>query len=548
MIPLRQTIQGLRPMARPVRGRMLVSVLIGLVRIAASLSFVWICKRLVDIATGEIDAPLPLHIGILLGVMLLQLICAVAASAWENYNSVRTGNDLRRDTFGRVLCSTWTGRETYRSGDAVNRLEEDVRVVTELLCSRMPSVIVTLIQLVAASAYLMLMAPNLLWVLIILMVAAVVGSRLFFRKMRALTERIRAQESEVQQLMQENLQKRIVVLTLVGAERVLARLGGLQKDLQDQTVTRVKYNAIARGFMIFGFMGGYAAAFLWGVLGIRSGAVTFGMMTAFLQLVGQVQRPIAELAQQVPAFIHATTSVERLMDLRALEQEPSGEAPVVLAGAPGIRLTDVDFAYPERPEAVLRGFNHDFAPGSMTVIMGPTGAGKSTLSRLVLGLMPPAAGSILLYGTEGEFPAGPALRGNFLYVPQGNTLFSGTIRENLLLARADASEEDLRAALHTAVADFVFDLPEGLDTPCGETGSGLSEGQCQRIAIARALLRDGGILILDEATSALDADTETTLLDRLYTRFRGTKTLLFISHRDSLSARADEILRIAQPT
>ena len=544
MIPLRQVIQGLRPMARPVRGRMLLSVLIGLVRIGASLTFVWICKRLVDIATGDLDASLGTHIGILLGIMLLQLVCAVSASAWEAYNTVRTGNELRAGTFARVLRSTWTGRETYRSGDAVNRLEEDVRVITDLLCTRLPEVVITVVQLVAASVYLLMMAPNLLWVLLVLMGVAVVASRLFFRTMRHLTERIRKQEAEVQQLMQENLQKRLVVLTLIGAERVLTRLGLLQKDVQGQTVTRIKYNTLARGFMMFGFMGGYAAAFIWGVVGIRNGIVTYGMMTAFLQLVGQVQRPIAELARQIPAFIHATTSVERLMELQTLEQEPDDAQPVVLSGAPGIRCTDIDFAYPDRPETILKGFSYDFAPGTMTVIMGPTGAGKSTLSRLVLGLLKPASGSVTLYGAEGEFPAGPAVRGNFLYVPQGNSLLSGTIRENLLLARADASEEDLREALHTAVADFVLDLPEGLDTPCGETGSGLSEGQCQRIAIARALLREGGILILDEATSALDAATEETLLDRLFTRYHGNRTLLFISHRDAISARADNTLRI----
>lgn len=541
MIPVRQVIQGLRPMARPVRGRMLVSILIGLVRIAASLGFVWICKRLVDIATGEIDAPLGLHIGIMLGIMFVQMLCSIGASAWETYIQVRTGNDLRKDTFARVLRSRWTGQETFRSGDAVNRLEEDVRVVNDLLCARMPEVVITLVQLLAASVYLMMMAPRLLWVLLILMVVAVVGSRLFFRKLRSLTERIRKQEAEVQQLMQENLQKRLVVLTLIGAKRVLTRLGILQQDVQGQTVVRLKYNAVARGFMILGFMGGYAAAFLWGVLGIRSGAVTYGMMTAFLQLVGQVQRPIAELARQVPAFIHAATSVERLMELQALEQEPD-EAPVSLSGAPGLRCTGVSFAYPERPEKILDGFDHDFAPGSLTVIMGPTGAGKSTLSRLLLGLLLPSAGRIELYGTEGSFPAGPALRGNFLYVPQGNSLLSGTIRENLLLARHDATEEQLQEALHTAVADFVMELPEGLDTPCGETGSGLSEGQCQRIAIARALLREGGILILDEATSALDARTEELLLERLYERFHGRKTLIFISHREAVTARADSLL------
>ena len=151
-------------MIRPVRGRILLSVFIGVVRIAASLGFVWICKRLVDIATGEIEAPLPLHVGILLGVMLLQLICSVAASAWESYNNVRTGNELRKDTFARVLRSTWTGREAYRSGDAVNRLEEDVRVVTDLLCARIPEVVITVVQLVAANAYLVpLIFANLSW-------------------------------------------------------------------------------------------------------------------------------------------------------------------------------------------------------------------------------------------------------------------------------------------------------------------------------------------------------------------------------------------------
>ena len=225
MIPLNQILQGLRPMARPSRGRTLLSVLIGLVRIAASLSFVWICKRLVDIATGVSDAPLGVSIGILLGIMLIQMVCSVSASAWESYNIVRTANDLRADVFSTVLRSTWSGRERFHSGDAVNRLEEDVRVVTDLLCTRFPDTAITLIQLLAASVYLLMMAPKLLWVLVILMVVGVAGSRLFFRTLRALTERIRKTDAGIQQLMQENLQKRIVVLTLIGTQRVLDRLG-----------------------------------------------------------------------------------------------------------------------------------------------------------------------------------------------------------------------------------------------------------------------------------------------------------------------------------
>lgn len=542
MIPLRQILRGLRPMARPSLGRTWLSVVIGGIRIAASLGFVWVCKRLVDIATGVSDAPIGLYIGVLIGIMLLQMACSVCASAWESYNTARTGNDLRADVFRSALQSTWNGREPFRSGDAVNRLEEDVRVITDLLCSRFPDTLVTLIQLIASSIFLLTLAPELLWILLILMAVAVAGSRMYFRRLRELTARIRAQEGEVQQLMQENLQKRLVVLTLIGTGRVLDRMDRLQGDIVDTTVQRINYNALARAFMHLGFMGGYAAAFLWGVFGIRSGAVTYGMMTAFLQLVGQVQRPIAELARQIPAFIHATTSVERLMELQALEPEPD-EAPVRLSGAPGVRISDLRFAYSGRDEAVLNGFSYEFKPGTMTVVMGPTGVGKSTLSRIILGLLRPESGRVEIYGPEGTFPAGPGVRGNFLYVPQGNSLLSGTIRENLLLARPDATEDLLREALHTAVADFVFDLPDGLDTPCGEEGTGLSEGQCQRIAIARALLREGGFLILDEATSALDAATEEQLLDRIFTACRGAKTLLFISHRDAVTARADQILR-----
>ncbi len=211
MIPLKQILQGLRPMARPSRGRMLLSVLIGLVRIAASLSFVWICKRLVDIATGVSDAPLGVSIGILVGIMLIQMACSVSASAWANYNAVRTANDLRADVFSTVLRSTWCGRERFRSGDAVNRLEEDVRVVTDLLCARFPDTAITLIQLLAASVYLLLMAPKLLWVLVILMVVGVAGSRLFFRTLRALTERIRKSDAEIQQLPEKLAQSEAFV-------------------------------------------------------------------------------------------------------------------------------------------------------------------------------------------------------------------------------------------------------------------------------------------------------------------------------------------------
>ena len=264
-------MRGLLGMFRPVGGKVLVSVLIGLVRIAASLAFVWVCKLLVDIATGTVDKPMASYVIIMLAIMLIQILCSLGASYWENLIVVKTQNSMRHDTFSHVLRSVWTGREPHHSGDLVNRLEEDVRVVVDLICVRVPDIVVTICQLVAASLYLFILAPNLLWLLLGLMVVAVVGSRMFFKTLRRLTQAIRESDSKAQQHMQENLQNRVLVLTLIGADRVLTRLGVIQKDIQDNTVRRLNYNAVARAFMGFGFMSGYAAAFLWGSLESRAG-------------------------------------------------------------------------------------------------------------------------------------------------------------------------------------------------------------------------------------------------------------------------------------
>ena len=543
MKDLKTCIKGLWRHSKPVLWRDLVTVLIGTVRIATSLLFAWICKRLVDIVTGVSAADLWDHVWIMIGIMLIQVVSALAYNWWCVYNITKTENEMRHGFFSHVLGSRWNGRETFKSGDTVNRLEADVDILADLVCSRMPEVVITVVQLIAASVFMLSMAPSLLWVLIILMLTAVVGSKMYFLKIRQLTALIRSEDSDIQQLVQENLQNRVLVLTLFGVGNIVSRLGSIQDLLAKNVVKRLNYNAVARGFMSLGFMGGYAAAFLWGVFGIKDGTVTYGMMTAFLQLVGQVQRPIADLGRQIPAFINSITSVERLLELEDLQAEKF-HGNHMFPGAPGIRINDVTFAYSSDP-AVLSHFSHDFKPGSLTVLAGPTGVGKSTLTRLMLGLLIPSGGTVELYSKDGEsHPADADTRCNFTYVPQGNSLLSGTIRENMLLANPSATEVEIIENLKLASAEFVLDLPNGLDTVCGESGSGLSEGQCQRIAIARALLHPGGIMILDEATSALDLETEERLLRSLHSSVSGSKTIVFISHRPAALAIADDVVNL----
>ncbi len=539
-------VKGLLLMMKPLRLQMPVSVLIGLLRIVSSLAFVWICKRLVDIATGQAISRGPEEIGeavlVMAGIVALQIISSIAGQWWTAYITVAAQNRMRFETFSHVLRSKWYGREIFHSGDMINRLEEDIRVVVDLICTRIPDVAVTLFQLLAASLYLFTMAPGLLWILLIIMPAAIIGSRMFFVTLRKLSNRVRELDSEVQKQMQENLQQRILILTLGAASKVIEKLGGTQQELKSTTVKRLNYNSVARAFLHIGFIGTYIVAFLWGIYGIKSGNVTYGMMTAFLQLVGQVQRPITEISRHIPAFIHSLTSIERLLELEELQEERN-ESDNVFEGSCGVRISNISYSYPDGPCEVFKNFSFDFKPGSISAITGITGAGKTTLIKLILALLEPVEGRIEIYGNGKTAEVSPATRCNFMYVPQGNSLMSGTIRENLLLADHKAGEERMKAALHTAVADFVEELPKGLDTFCSEKGGGLSEGQAQRIAIARALLHKGGVLILDEASSALDLQTEGELLRRMEKAAEG-RTIIWITHRDAITKIADNTLNI----
>ena len=364
----------------------------------------------------------------------------------------------------------------------------------------------------------------------------------FFHRLREMTRGIRETESQVQSHLQESLQHRMVIQSMENESRMEGRLDDLQDREYGQIKERTRFNIIARTMVSAAFSFGYIAAFLWGVYGISRGSLTFGVMTAFLQLVGQIQRPMVNLTRQIPSFVYATASIDRLMDLEEAPREETGES-VRLSGPAGIRVEGLNYRYPDGTRMILKEMNFDFPPLSRTAIVGETGAGKSTLIRLMLSLLKPVGGRVVLYDDTQEVVASAATRCNLVYVPQGNTLFSGTVRENLLMGDPEATEEQMRAALNTAVADFVFTLPEGLDTRCGEGGAGLSEGQAQRIAIARGLLRPGSILLLDEFSSSLDPETEEKLMDNLTKKAAG-KTMIFITHREKIAQYCGRTCRI----
>ena len=514
----------------------------GALNVSVSLFFVYVCKHLIDIATGVSTDSLGTYIGWMAGCLATQLVLSVIRSRLANRTEVRLRNHLHNRLFTHLMKSHWNGREAFHSGDMLNRIEADTSSITDAICRTVPTVLVTIVQLGGALFFLSRLDVRLAGILVFIMPVALLFSKSYVRKMRRMTREIRDTDSRIQSHLQENLQHRVIVRTLEYTGQAVGKLSELQRSLQGQVYRRTDFSVFSRTMVQIGFMTGYAVAFLWGVFGLREGTVTFGMMAAFLQLVSQVQRPMVDMSRQIPAFIRVFTATERLAELTSLPLEEQGE-PVRLEGSLGIRVENVSFSYPGSERQVLAGFTHDFRPGSLTAIVGETGVGKSTLIKLILALARPEEGKISIYNGREEVMVSPLTRCNLSYVPQGNTLLSGTIRDNLLIGNPRASEDDMRRALHTAVADFVFSLPDGMDTVCGEQGTGLSEGQAQRIAIARGLLRPGNILLLDEPSSALDGETERELLERLSGQVTG-KTVVLITHRERIAELCSEVVRM----
>lgn len=505
----------------------------GLLHVATSLFSIWVCKSLVDVATRHTDGSMSVLVGLMLVCLVVRLLLSVVGGWLGNRTEVCMRNTLQYRLFERLMESRWMGREALHTGDILNRLSEDTGIITGVLCRNIPSVLVMAAQFGGAFWLLSGMDVRLAGIAVFIMPVALLVSKRYVRKMRALSRSIRTADSRIQSHLQENLQNRMLIRTLEYTSQTVGQLFSLHSGLQREVMRRANYTVFSRGMVQVGFATGYATVFLWGVYGLYDGTVSFGTMTAFLQLVLQVQTPVVELSRQIPMFIRAVTATERLTELAAFPLEQRG-TPILLQGVSGVCITHLSFAYPGSDRKVLDDFNYDFVPGSMTAVVGETGAGKSTLVRLILALLLPDNGRVTLYNGEREELSSPLTRCNISYVPQGNTLVSGTLRDNLLLGNPKATEDEIRSALYAAAADFVESLPDRLDTLCGEHGAGLSEGQAQRIAIARGLLRPGSILLLDEPTSSLDAETECLLLKRLSERVQN-KTLILVTHREAIA-------------
>ena len=531
--------------SRGIRLNILVRIMAGLLQTGLALCVVWLSKKLIDdvamrgtMSEMAIQALL-IAAAVVAGVSIRQLNQYLANKAF-----IKKVAELRLAIFSQLFNRRLFEANDIHSGDVTSRMAKDIDAVSETLAVQLPQVVVMTIQLVGAFLLMRWFDSRLAWALILITPLAIIIGKYISHRLKRITLSIREDESRIMARIQESVELNVVLRALQGERWMQDRVEELQDRQTANYIRRSRFMVFSRFALGCTFGLGYMLAFVWGAYGLRTGAITFGVMTSFLQLVGQIQQPILSLLGAFPSIIYSTASIDRLKEMEHGEEKQSCDGEdITTRTLLGIRMDNVTFRYAKGDREVMSNFSHDFRPGTKTAILGTTGAGKTTLFRLILNFIQPDSGEVTFYGNGFSHAADKSMRKNVVFVPQGNTLISGTIRNNLLMAKPDASDEELHTALHTSCADFVFDLPQGIDTVLSEHGGGLSEGQAQRIAIARGLLRPGAVFLLDEISSALDEDTERELFSRLFAA-RPSTTILLITHRKKVASLCDERLEI----
>lgn len=441
-------------------------------------------------------------------------------------------NNLRLSLYKKFSMSQWTDTSKYHSGDILTRLTSDIDAISNGVINVLPSIISLGVQLIAAFSTLLYYEPSLAYFAIIFVPFTIVMSRIWASKLKNLHKKIQESEGSYRSFIQESVENMTIVKAFQLEEKNVGVITNLHNNLLFWVTKRAKTGVIANLVLASGYWISYIITFGWGTWRLASKAISFGTLTAFLQLVGQVQGPFLGLSRTFPQIISTLASAERLMELEKLELEKRNQILDYTDDA-GVKLQDVYFSY-NKDDCVLNNVSIDIKPGEIVALTGPSGEGKTTIIRLLLALLKPDKGSVYFTLSNGEeLEASASTRELIAYVPQGNTLFSGTIGDNIRNGNPQASDDEIISAAKTACAwEFIEKLPDGLNTVIGENGLGLSEGQAQRVALARAIVRKAPILILDEATSALDMDLELRVLEGIKS-IVPARSCFVITHRHS---------------
>ena len=511
----------------------------------SALSFValaLITKRVMDIATGDTTGSL-LKSGILLfAVIAIQILLSAAQSILNAYSNGKQTIAFRNYLFGMLCRKKYADISAYHSGDILNRFTSDIDTVVTSSVNIIPNVVSIATKIVAGIGTMLFMNPYIAAAVLLCGVTFPAIGRAINKRYKYMHKECQRTEGRTRAFLQECFENIVVIKTFISEAPFIKKLDSYMDDNFRLKIKRTSISVIANISLYALFTAGYYAVLLWGAGGLSGGTLTYGTLMAFLQLISQLRAPLQNVSGILPQYYSALASAERLMELEGAADEPLPAAAERLEKIKEdfrtLEIKNLFFGY--AGESVLRDFSFCAKRGNITAITGESGSGKSTLFKLILGLYEPQSGSIAI---NGEIPLDASLRGLFAYVPQGNMVLSGTVRENITMNNRTVTDEQIeRAARAAEIYDYITSLPDGFETHLAERGAGLSEGQIQRISIARALLTNAPILLLDEATSALDEETETRVLANI--KSMTDKTVLFITHRNTSLKVCDRIVHV----
>lgn len=527
--------------SKPYIGRISLMMAFNLVSTVLSLWMVTVSKRIIDNATegNRFVALIAVYVGMMLALQVINIVSYLMATMLNE----RFSFGIRKQIYEKIIHSCWIDVKKYHTGDLMTRLTSDAGNIADGIITTIPSIIQLGIELILV--FFTLFSYSRLLAVLALLIAPVAAVSCWWlgRKLKKLQVKVQESEAGYRSFLQESLANLLVVKAFANENYYVDRLTELREERFFWMFKRAKMGMLSSTVMGLSFQIGYIAAFAYGALQISKNIITYGTMSVFLTLVNRVQQPVMALAQQIPKVISILASAGRVMDLQNMPLEKTQEEHIE-SQAIGVKLTDLSFSYTAN-EPVLEHVNLDIRPGEFVAIIGESGIGKTTLIRIIMSFMSSVEGSVMFYNRNRETESANAGTRQFIsYVPQGNTLFSGTVRENIRIGKLDATEDEMWEALKLSSGyDFVKELPQGIDTVIGERGHGLSEGQAQRIAIARAFLRKSPVLILDEATSALDEATEQKVIQGLK-ELTPRPTCLIITHRKSILEYCDREIKI----
>ena len=508
-------------------------------------------KELIDVVTGHEVSKAPLMAIIMISMSLFSLFFGSIMSRITIKINIRIQNDIQADIFDKIIGVNWIDLSKYPSGDILNRFGSDVSTVANSAIGWVPDIIVSIFNFIATLCVVMYYDPTMMILTLINAPLMLISSKLMMSKMRKYNIKVKEMNSEVMDFQTETFSNVDSIKSFDLTNLFSRRLRDFQEKYKD---VNLEYNLFSiKTNIVLSLMGMVIQNlfFVWAVYRLWTGNITYGEMTLFMTQSSRMSSAFNSLVSIIPSTVNSTISAKRIMELVSLPKEERADDEYEslnnsLSHGFSVKLKDIDFSYIKEKQ-VIKSSSFEANKNEIVALVGPSGQGKTTLIRIFLGLLRPNSGQAVLCDKNGEeVLLNASTRKYFSYVPQGNTIFSGTIAENLRMVKEDATDKEIVEALEIACAyEFIKDLPDGIYTKVGARGRGFSEGQAQRISIARAILRDAPILLLDEATSALDIFTERQVLDNII-RQKPNKTCIVTTHRPSVLNLCQRVYKVQQ--